>query len=160
MSEDKVTTEAFMNRLINNLKSELEENLEKKLDEKCNPIKNDVEALKEKNMALERKIAAQEKKARINNLVIHGVEDNNDNYKVLRDKIVDIFEHIPNLEENDIDFRMSVVFTKTLGREVGNRPVLVKFVNPIAKSRMYEWKDELKQMGITIANDYTKQERE
>lgn len=94
------------------------------------------------------------------NLILHGYEDNNDTCRTLRDKIIEVFHNMPNIEESGTEFFHTVAYTKRLGRVVGTRPVLIEFVNIYEKKVNFEWKKEVEEMGYKIADDYTKEERQ
>lgn len=93
------------------------------------------------------------------NLILHGFSDN-DISRVLRDKVIDTFENIIRYEEAGVNFHNAIVYTRRLGREVGQRPVLVEFANPCYKRVVFEWKSELEGKGIRIVNGYSKEERQ
>lgn len=72
------------------------------------------------------------------NLILHGCEDNNDNFRSLRDKIIEVFHSIPNIEDSGANVFRTVAFTKRSGRVVGARLVLIVFVNICERKVIFE----------------------
>lgn len=157
--ENKPATKAFITSLLTNLKNDFEKSVEKKVKNIILPLENEIKELKEQRTKLESRMERLEKKERMKNIILHGFPDGTEKSWVLRDKVIDELTKIPNFAEAGIDLTREITYARRLGREVGKRPILIEFVNICVKREIFEWKSELKEMGYTIASDFTKEER-
>lgn len=103
---------------------------------------------------LERRIALLEKNSRARNLLIFNLDDVEEINRDLYLSIARIFEKI---KVEIPDQAIESIFR--LGKVVGRRPVLVRFASPRWKSLLFIKVKELNELGLTIANDLTEDER-
>ena len=109
--------------------------------------------------ALEETAEKQEQYSRRENIILHGVsEEQNEDYNKIRQKVTNILNNnvkSKRWQESDI------LRSHRLGTPISNkiRPIIVRFVQFHDKLSVLKARDELKKIGIGVAGDLTKKQR-
>lgn len=162
-----------MNILWTKMKEEMErqnqkqtqiitENLDKKLEEHLAPIRMENEALKTEIETLRSKVKYLDLESRKNNVILHGVEENEVNSTDLMNKVLDILNKTNDTQNGREEWdKWEVNKLHRIGKKLGNklRPIKISFTltwrrNDILK----KWK-KLGE-GIYVTEDLPKEEVE
>ncbi|KAG5887110.1 hypothetical protein JTB14_000743 [Gonioctena quinquepunctata] len=113
------------------------------LQEEVETIRNKVEILEKENISLKNQLSKFEKQQKLNNLVIYGIEENqNENQEILINKF-------------------SELATTKLGKKAGhNRPILISLSSQIRRQEILRNARKLKGTKIVITEDLTNGELE
>lgn len=134
---------------------EIKTDLSKQTEEINNIIKK-VSVLENENLDLKKKLLVAEQKIRKNNLVIYGVEEN-ENADIIS-VTIKIFSTKLNVEINPLD--INNIYRVGIKSENKRRPVIVELVRYIKKQEIFAQVAKLKGTGISLAHDLTPEERE
>lgn len=135
------TTQDIKNQILD-INSQFHE-----IKEKVNILENQERKNAEKIINLQREL-------RKNNLVIFGIAENEE--EDLLNRVIEFFN--VNLKIKVLISELNQVYR--FGRTKGTRPILVKFVTLHKKLSVLKQGVLLKNTGISIANDLTKEDRE
>lgn len=143
----------------NDLKTEianLKENLNSK-NEIIDKLGEKVVALEETNKLLKERVYITEKKLKRNNIIIFGLQEN-ENVPLL-DIIKNFFEEKLNVQLLNAD----IDDVYRIGRKLANssqRPIVVRLASNLKKRGIFNNIRLLKDTGISVADDLTERERE
>ena len=110
--------------------------------------------LEEKVQNLQKTVILLNKTAKANNVILHNFPDETNNNLELFESVVSVLKAvITTFDQNDIDdlFR--------LGKQTGNRPILIKFKSQFAKRNFFQHASSLKEKNLSISHDLSKEER-
>lgn len=152
--------------LINTMKEELNKqtieitenitrNLTIKMDEKLEPIIKENEALKEEIEHLRSKLNMLDGNSRRNNLILHGVEENETSTGELLENTTEIIkEVIGNIGKNDINRIHRIGKKQIIGK---SRPILISLTTNWKRNDILRNKKKLKLKQINITEDFSKE---
>ena len=92
---------------------------------------------------------------KIANLIVFKFPDTKNNNKDLRVSVLDLLQKI-NAEIKDSDIQS----ISRLGKTRGKRPILVRFTSQKLKSSLFKNLDKVKELGISISDDLSPEERQ
>ena len=140
-------------KFINEKFEEYEADLKQK-EKEIAELKEDLTSLKEKFFQVERTLDHQEQYSRRNCLLVHGVEEKNNE---------DTDQEIINIVKNDLGEEITIHDidrTHRLGkRKLDNnvsRPIIVKFTRYNVRNRIFKTKKKLKGKTVSITESLTK----
>lgn len=134
------------------------EGLKKEVQTSCENSKKSQEGvllLTKKTEFLERKLDFVDRKDRSNNIILFNLEDNEENNANLFSTIISIFTKI-----NTQIPELAVADVYRIGKNIGNRPVMVKFIAPRWVKIIFSKIDDIRNMKLGIAYDRSKEERD
>lgn len=118
-------------------------------------LEREVLLLNNNMMSMQKELKFLRKKARINNLILQGLEDSQTINNNLLDTVLSTIQKINSNIRHD-----HIVSTRRLGRSPGKRPVLVEFVSQTWKASLFKNMNILKSMNMAISNDLLPEELE
>lgn len=151
--------------LFNKMKSEMQKQtmelqtsitnkIMEKLDEKLQPIIAENRILNEKVENLEKEVENLKRIKKQNNLIIFGIEEDEESNLDLLQKVKKVFK--TDLDINLEDYEVNNIYR--IGKEIPRdkpRPTLVSFANVWKKNEVMKLKKNLKE--IYVSKDYTKE---
>ncbi|KAG5888154.1 hypothetical protein JTB14_035136 [Gonioctena quinquepunctata] len=128
------------------------------LQEEVETMRNKVEILEKKNISLKNQLSKFEKQLKLNNLVIYGIEENqNENQEILINKFSELAT--TKLELKITRTEINNIFR--LGKKAGhNRPILISLSSQIRRQEIVRNARKLKGTKIVITEDLTNGELE
>ena len=136
------------------------------IEDRINILHSDIDANAEAISAIESRLdkldlqqEKQEQYSRRENIILHGIEEtaNDNDFWSMRNRCTDILNGCLNqpLAPNDI------VRAHRLGKEKtkGPRPIIIRFKNFADKLAVLKSRSTLKDKGIGVANDLTRNQR-
>ncbi|XP_075970122.1 uncharacterized protein LOC142987659 [Anticarsia gemmatalis] len=136
------------------LKESITNSVMEKMDEKIKPIIAENKDLKEKVISLEKEIEYMKRDKKKNNIIIFGLQEEEESTTGLIEVVKNIFNKDLNI--NIGDFEINQIFRigkKSPGRKP--RPVLLSLVNSWKKTEILRVRKNLKDIYIT--EDYSKE---
>ncbi|KAG5862712.1 hypothetical protein JTB14_014975 [Gonioctena quinquepunctata] len=121
------------------------------LQEEVETIRNKVEILEKKNISLKNQLSKFEKQLKLNNLVIYGIEENqNENQEILINKFSELAT--TKLELKITRTEINNIFR--LGKKAGhNRPILISLSSQIKRQEILRNARKLKGTKIVITEE-------
>ena len=118
-------------------------------------IEADVDQLQREVTSLKDKIRFMKKASKSKNLITHKIMDTTDINENLRAKICEILRDIDDSFNVD-----GIVAVTRIGKKVGNRPVLIQFIDYQCKSELFKYLGTIREKRLSISDNYTREERE
>lgn len=139
----------------NEITSELR-SLKDSFDVECAELKNINKNLVEENTELKKRVNYLERKDKKNNLIIHGMEESDN------ENTIDL---VKNLINNTLNIPLTIPEinnTYRLGFKSSDksRPIILQLVSYIKKTEIYSKVQNLKNTGVYIRDDLTPSDRE
>ena len=117
-------------------------------------LAREVETLKETISSMQNELKNFHKNSRINNILLHGLEDTPDINRILLKSVLSTLQII------DASIRAEHISSaRRLGRTTGKRPVIITLVSQFWKSSLFENVGVLKDTGLAISNDLLPEEQ-
>lgn len=145
--------QAFLDKIKLEMQAQTNEILSQ-MDEKLSPLVREIEDLKSENEKLKDKIQDMEKKKRMKNLILFGLEET-------EKSTTDLMETTLNKIKTDLNISLNsndINFIYRLGKKNSSnkcRPTLVSFVNGWKKTTVMQNKKRFQ--GIYATEDYPKE---
>ena len=98
-------------------------------------------------------IKAMRKTANQNNLMIFNFPDTTKNNNNLRATVTALFKNIDASINTD-----GIVALARIGKKIGSRPVLIRFINSSTKASIFKFLGNLHDLGFKIADDLTRKQ--
>lgn len=122
--------------------------------QKFQPLENNVKILQNEMCKLWSEIKFLKKASTSNNLIIFNIPDNDEVNVNLCGSILNTFQSV------NIDIRAETIMSVSrLGKVAGNRPVKICFNSREAKSSLFRFTSELRNLKLSISDDLTPEER-
>lgn len=126
----------------------------KQKTDRIEPIESNVKELRAEVDYLKSELENLKKAERANNLIIYKIPDDTNFNVNLKNSVLKIIQQInPSILDTDI------LSTFRLGKNVGKRPVLVRFTSKQLKSSIFRYLDKIKSLGYAVGDDLTPIER-
>ncbi|CAG9824653.1 unnamed protein product [Phaedon cochleariae] len=119
--------------------------------------RNKVEILEKENVTLKNKVSKFEKQLKLNNLVIYGIEENEDENQ---EKLINTFSELTAIKLEVEIKRIEINNIFRLGKKTGQkRPILVSLGSQIRRQEILRNGPKLKGTKIVITEDLTDEEQ-
>lgn len=144
--------EAFLEKIKIEMQNQTKEILTQ-MDEKLTPLSREIEVLKLENKELKGQLLEINKKSRMNNLILFGLQETEKSSAGLMELTINKFKSDLNitLDNRDINKIYRLGKKDTSGK---NRPTLITFVNSWKKDIVFQSRKQLQNVYVT--EDYPK----